>query len=112
MKLAAVCQALRPDPVSHVLCTVPVQTKRHLETMFTCTSSFDGMTTCLAACAMFMSSVHISSRLRYEPGTFIAHYAGWGPSTERYARIADEIVDPAVSNQYASDVGSVAAAHT
>lgn len=33
-------------------------------------------------------------RLRYEDGTFVAHYAGWGSSAERYERIADELQDP------------------
>lgn len=34
-------------------------------------------------------------RLRYEPGTFVAHHAGWGSGRERYDRIADELQDPA-----------------
>lgn len=33
-------------------------------------------------------------RLRYQPGTFVAHHAGYGPSTVRYDRIADELADP------------------
>ncbi|KAL0045273.1 hypothetical protein WJX82_002436 [Trebouxia sp. C0006] len=47
-------------------------------------------------------------RLRYEPGTFVAHYAGWGSSRERYDRIADELDDPnAMWSEFSED--SVAA---
>lgn len=47
-------------------------------------------------------------RLRYESGTFVAHYAGWGSSRERYERIADELDDPnAIWSEFSQD--SVAA---
>lgn len=41
-------------------------------------------------------TLHVICRLRYEPGTFVAHHAGLGTSKERYERIADELQDPAV----------------
>lgn len=42
-------------------------------------------------------TLYVVCRLRYEPGTFVAHHAGLGTSQERYERIADELQDPAVS---------------
>ena len=67
-------------------------------------------TACLGSCCAcyLLISLCICSdcccflcRLRYEPGTFIAHYAGWDASPVRYARIASELADPAVSNMHA-----------
>lgn len=46
-------------------------------------------------------------RLRYEPGTFVAHHAGLGTSKERYERIADELQDPAAPwSEFMQDGGA------
>ena len=64
-----------------------------------CAPAQDAAVDCGIRC-VFLHDLYIKLtvyRLRYEPGTFIAHYAGWGPSPERYARIAAEIADTSVS---------------
>ncbi len=51
---------------------------------------------------LWLASIDITAmcvvRLRYEPGTFISHHAGWGHGGERYDRIADELQDPEVTH--------------
>ena len=54
-------------------------------------------TFCITEDVYLCNPAVVLSRLRYEDGTFVAHYAGWGSSGERYERIADELQDPSVS---------------
>ena len=54
----------------------------------------------LAIAAIVSTQSYLLCRLRYEPGTFVAHHAGWGSGKERYDRIADELQDPNVRSLF------------
>lgn len=50
--------------------------------------------TCMGIAA---SQILFRDRLHYQPGTFVAHYAGWEPSAERYDRIVADLAQPEAS---------------